>query len=241
METIIRFLDVGKGDSIIVNLKDKEESFVALIDAGELSCSNYVFNELSSILKENGKDGPDLVVCSHYDSDHIGGLIELTKKFKNKIKLFWVHRPLYNIKTSLTILNEAIQPDQRTMEHEESKIFKQSLLGGDYKLLDKAELIIESLRQLDYLLDLIDTLGINNDSPFADKTQIKKWEKYFKLIGPTESFYNKVVTSYKNYKDFTLNESYIELHEERQPRIENYEQNKNPCGNLRTTSFIGQQ
>ena len=87
METILKFLNVGKGDSIIVNLKKNNESFVALIDGGEERYSDYVFEELSRVLNDNNKEGPDLVVCSHYDSDHIGGLIKLTRKFGQKIKL----------------------------------------------------------------------------------------------------------------------------------------------------------
>jgi beta-lactamase superfamily II metal-dependent hydrolase len=238
METIIKFLSVGKGDSIVINLKKGNESFVALIDGGEIRHSNYVYDELSIILKDNKKDGPDLVVCSHYDSDHIGGLIELTKRYGNKIKRFWVHRPNHSLKDSLIILNESLQPNQRTMEHKDSKIFKQSLLGGDYKLLDKAELIIESLRQLDFLIDLIDYHKISNESPFSDKTQIAKWQNRFELIGPTEAFYNSVKSTFKDYKDFALKESYFELREARQPIIENFKQYSSPCENLKQKSYL---
>lgn len=240
METIIKVLNVGKGDSIIVNFKNCEENFVALIDGGEEKYSDYVFSELSKVLTDNKKEGPDLVICSHYDSDHIAGLIELTRKFGNKIKLFWIHRPDNSFKESLKIINEALKPDQQTMLYDDSKRFKQSLLGGDYKLLDKAELVIESLLQLECLIDLIDNLQIINEQPFADKTQIKKWIANFELVGPTEVFYNQVKSGSINYKDFALKESYFELNEERQTRMESFNQFNNPCDNLKTASVLSE-
>lgn len=40
-----------------------------------------------------GKSGPDLVVCTHYDSDHIAGLIDLIGHFGADIGEVWVHEP----------------------------------------------------------------------------------------------------------------------------------------------------
>jgi beta-lactamase superfamily II metal-dependent hydrolase len=237
MKTIIKFLNVGKGDSIIVNIKDENDSFVALIDGGTEGCSEYVYIELSKVLKENNKDGPDLVICSHYDRDHIGGLIKLTKIFNKNIKLFWIQKPDSSLEYSLKIIEEAIKPDKKNILNEESKIFKMSLLGERH-LLDEAKYIFESLTQLDSLVKIINKFEIPNQRPYSDKIQIEKWGKYFELLGPTKSFFDQFKPNMETLLEYTREEAYFELNERPQLRVEKFKQYTNPCINLLNTSKL---
>lgn len=62
----LTILDVGHGNSAVV----REGSTTVVIDAGSRS-------DLLEFLQENGIDDIDLVLISHSDADHIGGLVGL--------------------------------------------------------------------------------------------------------------------------------------------------------------------
>jgi competence protein ComEC len=64
---LVHFLDVGQGDSILIQFAGKN----VLIDGGEEDMGLRVV----SYLKDHGVSGLDLVVATHPHSDHIGGLI----------------------------------------------------------------------------------------------------------------------------------------------------------------------
>lgn len=67
----VHFIDVGQGDSILIDLEDKE----ILIDGGEKSprVVNYIKPYIDGKL--------EALVATHPHADHIGGLIEVLQKF----------------------------------------------------------------------------------------------------------------------------------------------------------------
>ncbi|MFI8577884.1 S-layer homology domain-containing protein [Rossellomorea aquimaris] len=64
------FIDVGQGDSTLLTLTNGK---TILIDAGRQSAGEMVV----SYLKQAGVDSIDLVVATHPDADHIGGLLDV--------------------------------------------------------------------------------------------------------------------------------------------------------------------
>ncbi len=71
---VIKFLDVGQGDSIII--KGKETNI--LIDAGEKQYADDILNELDSL----GIKKLDYIVATHPHSDHIGGFAKVLKNIE---------------------------------------------------------------------------------------------------------------------------------------------------------------
>ncbi len=69
----VHFLDVGQGDSILLQFAGKN----VLIDGGEADMGSRV----ASYLKDHGVSNLNLVVASHPHSDHIGGLGIILKTF----------------------------------------------------------------------------------------------------------------------------------------------------------------
>lgn len=67
-------LDVGQGDSILVQFKGKN----ILIDGGEREMGPRV----ASYLRDHGISRIDLMVATHPHSDHIGGLLEILDRFQ---------------------------------------------------------------------------------------------------------------------------------------------------------------
>jgi len=69
----VHFLDVGQGDSILIQLNGKN----MLIDAGESNMGNRVV----SYLKDQGVAKLDVVVATHAHTDHIGGMASVLNTF----------------------------------------------------------------------------------------------------------------------------------------------------------------
>ena len=70
----VTFLDVGQGDGIYVETAGR---YRIMIDGGSSSWNNVGENVLQPYLACNGRTGIDMWFVSHYDKDHISGLIEL--------------------------------------------------------------------------------------------------------------------------------------------------------------------
>ena len=69
----INYINVGQGDSIFIKVGDCD----ILIDAGTASYGSTV----SSYLKSKGVDDIELMINTHPDSDHVGGLTQVLKDY----------------------------------------------------------------------------------------------------------------------------------------------------------------
>ncbi len=72
----INIFDVSHGDSILISFKNKG---CVLIDGGKREMGSKV---LAPFLRANGIKTIDIVIATHADDDHIGGLFEVLNSFK---------------------------------------------------------------------------------------------------------------------------------------------------------------
>lgn len=70
----VHYIDVGQGDSILIQIKNKS----LLIDAGDKDHKG----NLKSYLKKQGVKKLDYVVATHPHEDHIGGMTEIINNFQ---------------------------------------------------------------------------------------------------------------------------------------------------------------
>ena len=75
-EMQVHFLDVGQGLSIFI----QSEGQYLIYDGGDRKTSSFVV----SYLKKHGVSQIDYLICSHYDSDHMAGLIGCLNAFDVK-------------------------------------------------------------------------------------------------------------------------------------------------------------
>lgn len=85
----VDYIDVGQGNASLV----KNGKFVLLIDGGNRSNSRYYFSYVNS----KNIDHVDYLLASHYDEDHIAGLISIL----NKKKVYNVICPDYKKDTKI--------------------------------------------------------------------------------------------------------------------------------------------
>lgn len=67
----IHFLQVKHGDAFVIECNKGGAHGVIVVDGGPLGCGYVLQNKLKQI------GIPDLMILSHYDDDHIGGIIQL--------------------------------------------------------------------------------------------------------------------------------------------------------------------
>lgn len=119
----VHFIDVGQGDSILINVDDH----YMLVDAGENDEGNTVVN----YLEKQGVKSLEYVIGTHPHSDHIGGLDTVIHNFEiNKVILPDVVSTTKTFEEVLDALSE-----------EDLKITKPEV-GMEYKLGDATFIIL---------------------------------------------------------------------------------------------------
>lgn len=78
-EFSVHFLDVGEGDSILINFPDGK---IMLIDSG--NTDEAVEEYLLSCIKSTGKKQIDYLVITHPDADHVGNMKKVVETFTVK-------------------------------------------------------------------------------------------------------------------------------------------------------------
>lgn len=95
-KTTVRFLDIGQGDSTIVELPDGK---TMVIDAGPRGSAKTI----EAQLKADGRPQVDYLVATHPDADHIGGMAELIADAD--IKSIWAPNATNNTETFRNFLS----------------------------------------------------------------------------------------------------------------------------------------
>lgn len=74
----VHFIDVGQGDSAIVELPDDK---ILMIDAGPRSASEQLINYIEDTIFEDEYNKIDFLVLTHSDEDHIGSAPDVIEKY----------------------------------------------------------------------------------------------------------------------------------------------------------------
>jgi len=229
-----KILDVKDGDAIIIQASKEGEHLIVVIDGGDRGHGAKVLKEVQQCCENLGKEGPDLVVCTHYDSDHIAGIITLIEYYKSKIKKIWIHQPKGVIKDSLRAAPMVLEYISNKAEPLDFNgfVLHQNYLSANQ--LEKYKLVIESVDQLNTLLGLIKKYKIPTEQPIAGKCFVSGWAE-IGVIGPTEQYFSKVFEKQNSLLQI-FQEEYEDmiLEDVRKKSITG----TNPCEALKKTSDI---
>lgn len=191
MNGIISLLNVGDGDAIIISLNKEDKDLVIVIDGGKTNhYLTKVKPKLKKILKEYNKKAPDIVVATHYDSDHIGGLIPLIEDYIDGISEVWVHNSPNLIKNEVHVLEdspklyEAIKNNTLFV----NKIINENINIEPEAIRSKSRFLIESLKQLESFIDKIPPQKLKQ---VYHGYSFNNWPE-IKVLGPTEEFYRSL-------------------------------------------------
>ena len=90
----VHFIDVGQGDSILIDLGEME----VLIDGGKKNtgAAEYIKSYVDGVI--------EAVIATHYDSDHIGGLLSIFEEYS--VDAFWYNGQTTDSDTFTEMMNK---------------------------------------------------------------------------------------------------------------------------------------
>ncbi len=213
MRIKIKVLNVADADAIIVSLSDSiKGDILLLIDGGRHSHSGLVIEHTAKEAISLGKKAPDYILCTHFDSDHIGGLLDVVKHFKNDIGHILLHK-------TTEYFNQIIKANTRS---DESSIFPSE--ADCILTAEENDIVLESIKQEAELIDLIKSYNIQSSEPIAQQFSFGVWDDTIKIIGPSLGFYKTLFPNHFTPKDIVITEPLIELMSE----DGNLKENENP-------------
>ncbi|URC14808.1 ComEC/Rec2 family competence protein [Flavobacterium sp. B183] len=229
-----KILNVKDGDAIIIQAEKGSEKLLIVIDGGDKDFKSKTLDQVKQYCQEMNKKAPDLIVCTHYDSDHIAGIITLIEHYKSEIGQVWVHQPHGQLKDSLRaapLVLEHIQDNTSILDLNSYGLYHSYLAAPQF---DKYKLVIESVDQLNNLLSLIKKYNISTREPVSGECSLDGWDE-IKVIGPTREYYNKIIGKPKNMIEIFQDEyEYMILENAREKK----QTSADPCTLLKTTSSI---
>ncbi|WP_116348991.1 ComEC/Rec2 family competence protein [Klebsiella aerogenes] len=168
----IDFLAVGEkksGDAICIrwgNLHGtRDEQKVVVIDAGYASTGPQIIEHLEKYYNTNTID---LLISTHPDSDHVGGLTHVIENAE--VKEFWIHKP---------------------WEHNEN--LAQEFADGRITDESIARRMQENLQKAYDAVKLAEKKKIEIEEPFQGKT----WDNAtLVVVGPTQAYYETLIPDF---------------------------------------------
>ncbi|WP_340152681.1 MBL fold metallo-hydrolase [uncultured Marivirga sp.] len=242
MNGIIKILNVGDGDAIIVHLNKDNKDLVMVVDGGQPWHYEKVMKPaLVELLSKLDKSSPDIVVATHYDSDHIGGLIPLVQDYIEGIKEVWVHRSPELSQDEKAILESFDKKKDFQSFSQfvfESRIINKNSSIKEEAIREKSSFVIESLRQLETFLGLLPPSKVR-EVFYGDS--VDGWPE-IKVLGPLQNFYDELFPQDKSLDDIIVGETIDYLNESlvfwRKRKIELINHGEAPCQFLKNDSTV---
>lgn len=182
-------INVEDGDAIILTLKDNDRKALILIDGGYKTYYPKVKKRIEELLPGfNTKI--DLLICTHYDNDHIGGVENILDDYHSIIQEIWMHKIEASISEEISFLTDKVNHLGSSLLLEDDKIIK-SVEGYSNNL------VLEGYRDLLRVVEKIKKYGLEQKVVQAMAgTKFKKFPE-FSVVSPTLLYYNQNLPSLK--------------------------------------------
>ncbi len=115
----VHYIDVGQGDSTLIQYSEDDEEFTILIDAGTYTNTNVI-----DYLQTQKIDEIDLAIGTHPDADHIGQLDQVLQTFD--VEEVWLSG---NISTSETFQDVLTEIDSKGVRYQEPRMGEEYDIG----------------------------------------------------------------------------------------------------------------
>ncbi len=134
---------MGDGDALFFVLEKGAEILVGVIDGGRAQDSDKTVPHLDELLTKYGKIAPDLVVGTHYDNDHIAGLLPLLRHYNDPGVELW----MFDTSATLSRIERALEHSEgeSSMFPTEDQLTIGSVYGASGKKAE--EFLLTSLKK----------------------------------------------------------------------------------------------
>lgn len=208
----INMINVEDGDSIILQLEKEDKEALIVIDGGYRRYYEKLERRIQELLP-NFNNKIDLIVCSHYDNDHIEGIsLLLDYCHSNDVEIgeIWMHKiekELIDLITEIDAIEQDLREKRRFME---LSTYQSAELLIE-QVVNKKSLVIESYQFLKELLQKIVDYGWEEKVREVVKGDFLNGFEEFKVISPTADFYNHFLPQLKTEKFVSDVQKTVEL------------------------------
>lgn len=234
MKFEINMINVKDGDAIILTLEKENRKALIVIDGGYNKYYGKIKSRLKELLPKFGNK-IDLLICTHYDNDHISGVENIIEDYHSIIKEIWIHK----IENSLSKQEQYLKEEISRLQ-EEKEDYK-SLKG--YLEFSNKEFVLEAYEDLVRVVQKIREYGLEDITKEATRGDFLEGFEEFYVISPTKKYYNEYLEELKEEKYIQETKSLLIEHN---PEIrmatltEIYEEvieTRNSCKSLETSSL----
>ncbi len=198
----INMINVENGDSIILQLEKKDKKALIVIDGGYQQHYQKLEQRIRELLPSfNNKI--DLIVCSHYDNDHLEGislLLDYCYKAKVEIGEIWMHKIEYKLADLIKGIDEKEGLLLEKMKFEKLSTYNSGEFINEQVFNKEDNLMIESYQFLKELLQKIINYGLEGKVKEVVKENYLDGFEEFKVVSPTADFYNSYLPKLKTEK-----------------------------------------
>lgn len=185
MNVEINMLNVEDGDAIIVMLQEGDKKSLILIDGGYKKHYTKLQKRLQQLLPLfNNKI--DLLICTHYDNDHIGGVEKLLDDYHNIVEEIWIHKideNLVDLEQRFINKIKVLESNRDVSQHSLFEIFNSADAMND-------ALVLEGYKDLLRVIGKIKSYGLENKIKEAVRGTVFQKFPQFTVISPTSTYYN---------------------------------------------------
>ncbi|WP_439488510.1 ComEC/Rec2 family competence protein [Algoriphagus sp.] len=235
MKAKINMINVEDGDAIFIGLEKNGEKALIVIDGGyPRFYEDRVKTRLAELLPLYDNK-IRLMVCTHYDNDHLVGARRILNDYHNNIQEIWIHKIEDTLDEEIFKMEESLHLLKESNSKKDLNPFMADFDSS------KSAYIIENYRELLSFMKEIRDFGMEEKCVQAVRGTKLEGFNEFEVIGPTPAYYNSLLHELKKEKylaDIKYNLIEKDLNSDSAPINEAKDLMKrmDPCSFLETSS-----
>jgi len=229
----INMVNVKDGDAIILMIEKEERKALIVIDGGYKKYYGNIKRRLEEVLPRFGNK-IDLLVCTHYDNDHLSGVENIIEDYHSIIQEIWIHKVEHSLGKQEQYLKEEISRLQGIRDDDKS--FK------EFSAFESKDFVLEAYKDLVRVVEKIRAYGLEDITKEATRGVVLAGFEEFSVISPTKEYYNSYLDDLKDEKYIKETQTLI-LERQSELKIttlseiwEEEIETSNPCENLEKSS-----
>lgn len=189
MKVDVNIINVEDGDAIILMLVDGNKKSLILIDGGYKKYYPRLKRRIDQVLPLF-HNKIDLLICTHYDNDHIGGVERVLDDYHQIIEQIWIYKIEDELGSTINLIGKKINDLESSLILESNKYIK----GFESH---QKNLIIEGYKDLLRVIQKIKKYGLENK--IIEAKNGHHFDKFpeFSVVSPTPEFYDENLSALK--------------------------------------------
>lgn len=187
-------INVEDGDAIFIGLEKNGKKALIVIDGGYPQFyEDRVKKRLVELLPLYDNK-IRLMVCTHYDNDHLVGARKILNDYHDSIQEIWIHKIEDTLEEEILKMEKGLQSLNESIAQKDLTSF---IAGLDSS---KSDFVIESYRELLGFMKEIRDFGMEEKCVQAVRGTKLEGFNEFEVIGPTPVYYNSMLNELKGEK-----------------------------------------